>query len=390
MGRMTAHLFSCYFFQNKEAQGMYLDKVWPANGESYRCLVPEVLTDETCTNQLDKSIVQDFTQASKPHGDIKQFTARYLAGGLCLKHGRTISRKRLALMRLGLERKDEVATSVINQSEQYKKVVESLSGEVLTMEKLCYFHKTLDPHHHNAGNIRQVQNWVGGDSPDKALIVPPPPEKLASLMQQWLTFFNEKPHKTLEDIIVISNQFILIHPFNDGNGRLNRALVDSMILKLIEHKDAYISPYLFRMAHQHKGYLDSPNAIMLGEWDCVFNFWDIALEWSTYKSQELSVFASKSKQKIFNKLALRQISQQAQQLLLLLESQPIVTVAYVAGQMNWSTQVSAQTLNELTHCAVLSTHILREPHGIKIFECKDILDAWNEMDKALFTEIAVY
>jgi Fic family protein len=357
MGRMTAHLFLCYLY--KEAQSMYLDKVWPANGESYRCLVPEALTDETCKNQLDKFIVQGFTQASKPHGDIKEFTARYLAGGLCLKHGRTVSRKRLALMQLGLERKDEVATSVISQSEQYKKAVTSLSGEMLTIEKLCNLHKTLDPHHHNAGNIRQVQNWVGGGSPDKASVVPPPPEKLVSLMQQWITFFNEKPNKTLEDIIVISNQFILIHPFNDGNGRINRALVDSMISKLVDHKDAYISPYLFRMAHQHKGYLDSPNAIMQGEWDCVFNFWDIALEWSTYKSQELSDFLARSKKNISNKLALRQISQQAQQLLPLFDAQPIVTAGYVASQMNWSTQISNQVLNELTHYTVLSSRILR-------------------------------
>jgi Fic family protein len=363
---------------------MYIDKVWPGNGESYRCLVPEQLTDETCLNLLDEGIVKQFLNSESHISGIREFTARYLGGGLCLKHGRTVSRKRLALMELGLTRQDEIAASVIQQTRQYHNAVNSLSNTILNLKNMCRVHKTLDPYHHNAGNIRTIQNWVGGNTPDTALTVPPPPEKLRSLMEEWFEYVASKKIKTIEDIIVISNQFILIHPFNDGNGRINRALVDAMLMQLFEDNTAYISPYLYRMAHQHKGSMDAPNAIMQGEWQHVFDFWEIALQWSMNKSQELGKCLTLASQKISNKLTLRRVSQQAMQLLPVLAQQPIVTASFVANKMKWPTQLSIQTLHELMDYAVLSSHLLREPQGTTIFECADILNAWEDMDTALF------
>jgi Fic family protein len=362
---------------------MYVDKIWPGNGKPYRCLVPEKLTDNTCSNLLNAEIAQQFLSSKWHVGDIRQFTARYLGGGLCLKHGRTVSRKRLALMELGLTRQDEVAESVIQQTRQYHQAVNSLSRRALSQENICRIHKTLDPYHHNAGNIRTIQNWVGGSSPDNAHIVPPPPEKLLLLMNEWFEYVSSKKVKTIEDIIVISNQFILIHPFNDGNGRLNRALVDGMLMQLVVDKTSYISPYLYRMANQHQGYMDT-SAIMQGEWQLVFDFWDSALQWSVDKSQELGKCLTQAKQNISNKLVLRMPTQQAIQLLDVLAQQPIVTTHFVAKKMKWSTQLSSQTLHELIDYSVLSSHLLREPQGTTIFECADILAAWENMDRALF------
>jgi fido (protein-threonine AMPylation protein) len=196
------------------------------------------LSLQSCSLALPEKLLASFYRGQCQFGNLQQFTARYLAGGFCLKQGRTVPRKRLALMHIGLSRSDELAVSVTTQSKQYQSAVDALSQRPLTIDILCEVHKSLDPHHFNGGRFRDVQNWIGGGSPDKVTIVPRPPEKLLGLMNDWIDYVNGNEVASIEDIIVVANQFILIHPFNDGNGRLNRAIVDVLLSQNMLNKQA--------------------------------------------------------------------------------------------------------------------------------------------------------
>jgi len=83
------------------------------------------------------------------------------------------------------------------------------------------------PRSAGAGAIRDEQNWIGGNdyNPCGADFVPPPPGELDRLLADLCTFCSEEALPPLVQAAIAHAQFETIHPFNDGNGRTGRALV---------------------------------------------------------------------------------------------------------------------------------------------------------------------
>ncbi len=82
----------------------------------------------------------------------------------------------------------------------------------------------------HAGHIRTVQNWIGGSdySPRDALYVPPPPDTVQAYMDDLMEFANRTDIPVLIQAAVAHAQFESIHPFTDGNGRIGRALINTI------------------------------------------------------------------------------------------------------------------------------------------------------------------
>ena len=107
----------------------------------------------------------------------------------------------------------------------------------------------------NAGRLRTVQNWIGGSdySPRGALYVPPPHETVQGYMTDLIAFVNRQDLPALVQAAVAHAQFESIHPFTDGNGRIGRALVNTVLRRrgattrlvvplasaLVAHRDRY-------------------------------------------------------------------------------------------------------------------------------------------------------
>ena len=83
----------------------------------------------------------------------------------------------------------------------------------------------------HAGRLRTVQNWIGGSnhSPRGALYVPPPPETVLAYMDDLLAFANRDDLPVLVQGAIAHAQFESIHPFTDGNGRIGRALINTVL-----------------------------------------------------------------------------------------------------------------------------------------------------------------
>ena len=82
-----------------------------------------------------------------------------------------------------------------------------------------------------AGQYRSVQNWIGGSdyTPINALFVPPPPGLVEDLMSDLLIFANRDDLPILAQAALAHAQFLSIHPFTDGNGRIGRALLAAIL-----------------------------------------------------------------------------------------------------------------------------------------------------------------
>ena len=82
----------------------------------------------------------------------------------------------------------------------------------------------------HAGQLRTDQNWIGGSdhSPRDALYVPPPPDTVHAYMDDLMEFANRTDIPVLIQAAIAHAQFESIHPFTDGNGRIGRALINTI------------------------------------------------------------------------------------------------------------------------------------------------------------------
>jgi len=106
-----------------------------------------------------------------------------------------------------------------------------------------------------AGRLRTMQNWIAGSdhSPRGALYVPPPQESVPRYMDDLLAFANRDDLPALVQAAIAHAQFESIHPFTDGNGRIGRALINTVLRRrgsttrvviplassLVAHRDRY-------------------------------------------------------------------------------------------------------------------------------------------------------
>ena len=84
-----------------------------------------------------------------------------------------------------------------------------------------------------AGEIRTTQNWIGGggNSPARAEFVPPPPEYVEELLEDLVAFMARDDMPAIIQAAVAHAQFETIHPFDDGNGRVGRAIIHIVLLR---------------------------------------------------------------------------------------------------------------------------------------------------------------
>lgn len=82
-----------------------------------------------------------------------------------------------------------------------------------------------------AGRLRDMQNWIGGSdhSPRGALYIPPPPNTVDAYMADLIGFSNRNDLPVIAQAALAHAQFESIHPFTDGNGRIGRALVNTIL-----------------------------------------------------------------------------------------------------------------------------------------------------------------
>ena len=128
----------------------------------------------------------------------------------------------------------EQARAVARNVTLVREAVEELSGaRPVTVDRLLALHRSLlpdSPEHHG---IRSTQNWVGGSPyhPLDADFVPPPPELVPDLVADLLTYLNGATHAPLIQAALVHAQFETIHLFADGNGRVGRALIHTVLTR---------------------------------------------------------------------------------------------------------------------------------------------------------------
>lgn len=97
------------------------------------------------------------------------------------------------------------------------------------------------------GEFRRIQNHIGpiGCNREDATYVPPSPEKVLPLLDNWEKYINADQQETMVQLAFMHAQFELIHPFLDGNGRMGRMLIPLYLYqkRMLRYPVFYLSEY---------------------------------------------------------------------------------------------------------------------------------------------------
>ena len=157
---------------------------------------------------------------------------------------------------------------------------ESFDAIPVTQNYILQLHKIMYSHMNNpmAGRTKNVQNYITATYPDghtEILFTPLEPYETPEALDRICEEFNKViGHMELEPLIAIPvfiHDFLCIHPFNDGNGRMSRLLTSlllyrcgfyvgryiSLEAKIAKNKDLYYSALRESQTGWHEGTEDA-------------------------------------------------------------------------------------------------------------------------------------
>ena len=157
--------------------------------------------------------------------------------------GLRASNKRLALAAYEPVAADATARAVLGNVRAMERAIAIGAGpRRLRLEDLLDIHRTLlegTTEERFAGVVRTGQSWIGGrgTSPRDAAFIPPPPDRVAGLLDDLISFVNLGDLPAIAHAAIAHAQFETIHPFGDGNGRAGRCLIHVVLRRrgLIPH-----------------------------------------------------------------------------------------------------------------------------------------------------------
>jgi Fic family protein len=146
----------------------------------------------------------------------------------------------------------EEVTNYLRAFRLVRENLHSPKGLPISVRLLCDAHRLLLAGARGAGKqpgeLRRSQNWIGGARPGRAVFVPPPPDRVPTLLADLEQFIHaEEPRlPALVRIALVHVQFETIHPFLDGNGRIGRLLIAALLEQwgLLPEPLVYLSSYL--------------------------------------------------------------------------------------------------------------------------------------------------
>lgn len=236
----------------------------------------------------------------------------------------------------------EEKTTPRNRDEQeiagYRDVLnvihESFDAIPITQNYILQIHKMLYSHMNNplAGRTKSVQNYISAAYPDghtEILFTPLAPYETSEALDRICEEYNRViGNLEVEPLIIIPifiHDFLCIHPFNDGNGRMSRLLTTlllyqngfyigkyiSLEAKIFKNKDLYYSALSQSQTGWHEGKEDALPFIKYILGTILASYKDFEERTSLVQEKlpalEMVRMASKSKIGRFNKQDIREL-----------------------------------------------------------------------------------
>ncbi|MDD2888587.1 MAG: DUF4172 domain-containing protein [Aliarcobacter sp.] len=168
--------------------------------------------------------------------------------------------------KLGLESHEHY--NAIRKEDNYVEILIDANthyGQALNLEKIFGWHHAMFEKGYSGFSKIKVAQFrgdgsmqvVSGDYGKENIHYEAPPfDTLEQEMNSFIQWFNETP-SSLEKAAITHLWFVIIHPFDDGNGRITRALTDRVLSKLEKSSFSKIYTMSKSIYEDRKGYYNA-------------------------------------------------------------------------------------------------------------------------------------
>jgi Fic family protein len=301
--------------------------------------------------------------------------------------GLVLSQRRLARAMLDPEAERDVARAVIGNIRAMEQAIRmGTEADYLALPHLLAIHQTLLEGTEGAaiaGQIRTSQNWLGGSewTPRGAEFVPPPETEVARLLDDLFVFMGRTDVPALIQAAVAHSQFETIHPFADGNGRVGRALIHTLLLRRGVAR-RFVPPVSLVLAANAGRYVEGLTAFRRGDVDswCLFfvRAMGSAAEHAAQLDGQLRALQEEWRALLGNP---RRHSATAK-LVAALPAQPVVDVPTAAALVGVSAEGARRALNELTAAGITQTVVIGKQRN-RVWEARSLLAILDNFEWSL-------
>ncbi len=199
------------------------------------------------------------------------------------------------------------------------------------------------------GEFRRTQNWIGsyGCKIEQASFVPPNPLQLMDYLQAWESYTVSDDIDFLIQAAVMHAQFELIHPFNDGNGRIGRILIPLFLYQksVLSQPMFYLSEYLERHRDAYYAHLKEISAN--NDWNGWISFFLQAVTTQAKQNSERVIAIKNLYDEMKQRIQASTRSQYTVHLLDAIFSKPIFRTTDLAEQLNAEFGIHEKTMPKL-------------------------------------------
>ena len=250
--------------------------------------------------------------------------------------------------------------------------IEGAHAGPLTIESLCRWHRTLmtgspTPAQH-VGVLRAEQGWIGGTSPLDAHLVTPPPDQVPALVDDLIAYVSRDDVDPVSQAAIAHAQFEIIHPFADGNGRVGRVLISSILVRRLSLVTP--PPVSTRIAADVGGYSSGLVLFRMGDHNAWVRWFADGVSGAGRAQQELIASVARLQREWRERLAApRQATRRvrsdaaAWRVLDLLPRHLVLTGPIVAGALAIPLKSASAALRDLVDAGVLIEHGTMQPNG---------------------------
>jgi Fic family protein len=213
-----------------------------------------------------------------------------------------------------------------------------------------------------AGRIRTIQVVIGGHRggrvQDARFVPHPPGQQLEGQVRDWLDWIDQRNRDALIDPVVAASmahyQLEVLHPFNDGNGRIGRLLIVLHLLYagVLTEPTLTVSPWF---EARRADYYDSLMGVSTrGDWDSWIRFFARGLAASAAQTDQQLTDLLSMQEQLKNKI--RASGLRADNAMLLVDfalSQPIFTVRQVERRLGITYNGAHRLVGQLADIGIL-------------------------------------
>lgn len=390
-----------------EPLGDFEDRVWQPNpgayggrrsraGGRYRVFIPARIAERSF--DLDGEAVLAVAAATKALAELGAsaqggVSLKALGGNLLRSESAASSRiedlqvspRRLARAAYrGESGHDRTATEILGNVDAMTLAIEiGAAASGFTVNDLRELHRRLlrfSADRRIAGEIREQQNWIGGNdfNPLDAVYVPPPPAQVPGLLEDLVEFINRDDLAPVAQAAVAHAQFENIHPFADGNGRVGRALIH-LVLRRREEIGDVIPPLSLILGSEPRTYIGGLAAFSRGDvsdWCLIFAR---ATERAAREARRLAGEIESLQASWLERLGKPRRDSAARQLVGSLPEQPVLDVAS-ARELTGKSHVAVQkALAAFEAAGILA--LLNEQKWGRVWECPEIFELAEDFER---------